>query len=162
MSKKSKNLFVASIITYFLPLVLTAVYWIFLILNYQNTVTIFMMGVPTIAGIVLYLIVPLYKKHYYGVTDNRKERKLAIITTCIQCGAPALIDLIMIWVYFEYPAFLFLRIIFIVLLAAGHIGGIVGMLAAIPAYTVLRVIASRFFYHLKPIRRLIPDRDGEA
>jgi predicted PurR-regulated permease PerM len=52
--------------------------------------------------------------------------------------------------------------IFIVLLAAGHIGGIVGMLAAIPAYTVLRVIASRFFYHLKPIRRLIPDRDGEA
>ena len=117
MSKKSKNLFVASIITYFLPLVLTAVYWIFLILNYQNTVTIFMMGVPTIAGIVLYLIVPLYKKHYYGVTDNRKERKLAIITTCIQCGAPALIDLIMIWVYFEYPVFLFLRIIFIVLLA---------------------------------------------
>ncbi len=52
--------------------------------------------------------------------------------------------------------------IFIVLLAAGHIGGIVGMLAAIPAYTVLRVIASRFFYHLKPIRRLIPDRDSET
>ena len=51
--------------------------------------------------------------------------------------------------------------IFIVLLAAGHIGGIVGMLAAIPAYTVIRVIASRFFYHLKPIRRLIPDRDKE-
>ena len=51
--------------------------------------------------------------------------------------------------------------IFIVLLAAGHLGGIVGMLAAIPAYTVLRVIASRFFYHLKPIRRLIPDRDKE-
>ena len=51
--------------------------------------------------------------------------------------------------------------IFIVLLAAGHIGGIAGMLAAIPAYTVLRVIASRFFYHLKPIRRLIPDRGDE-
>ena len=52
--------------------------------------------------------------------------------------------------------------IFIVLLAAGHIGGIVGMLAAIPAYTVIRVVASRFLYHLKPIRRLIPDRDGEV
>ena len=52
--------------------------------------------------------------------------------------------------------------IFIVLLAAGHIGGVVGMLAAIPAYTVIRVIASRFFYHLKPIQRLIPDRDKEA
>ena len=52
--------------------------------------------------------------------------------------------------------------IFIVLLAAGHIGGVVGMLAAIPAYTVIRVIASHFFYHLKPIQRLIPDRDKEA
>ena len=47
--------------------------------------------------------------------------------------------------------------IFIVLLVAGHVGGVVGMLAAIPAYTVIRVIASRFFYHLKPIRRLMPE-----
>jgi predicted PurR-regulated permease PerM len=47
--------------------------------------------------------------------------------------------------------------IFIVLLMAGHIGGIVGMLVAIPAYTVVRVIAIRFFYHFKPIQRLVPD-----
>lgn len=49
--------------------------------------------------------------------------------------------------------------IFIVLLIAGKIGGAVGMLVAIPAYTVIRVIASRFFYNLKPVRRLIPDRE---
>ena len=49
--------------------------------------------------------------------------------------------------------------IFIVLLIAGHIGGAVGMLVAIPSYTVIRVIASRFFYHWKPVRRLIPDRE---
>jgi Predicted permease len=49
--------------------------------------------------------------------------------------------------------------IFIVLLIAGHIGGAVGMLVAIPTYTVIRVIASRFFYHWKPVRRLIPDRE---
>lgn len=49
--------------------------------------------------------------------------------------------------------------IFIVLLIAGHIGGAVGMLVAIPAYTVVRVIASRFFYHWKPVRRLIPQRE---
>ena len=52
--------------------------------------------------------------------------------------------------------------IFIVLLIAGHIGGILGMLVAIPGYTVVRVIASRFFYKYKPIRRLIPDRDKET
>ncbi len=51
--------------------------------------------------------------------------------------------------------------IFIVLLVAGHVGGIVGMLVAIPAYTVIRVIASRFFYHIKAIRRLIPDKEEE-
>ena len=45
--------------------------------------------------------------------------------------------------------------IFIVLLMAGHVGGIVGMLVAIPAYTVIRVIAIRFFTGLKPIRRLV-------
>lgn len=50
--------------------------------------------------------------------------------------------------------------IFIVLLMAGHIGGIVGMLVAIPAYTVIRVIAARFFGDFKPIRRLLKATDG--
>ena len=50
--------------------------------------------------------------------------------------------------------------IFIVSLLAGHIGGVVGMLVAIPAYTVLRVIASRFFPDLKLVKRLIPDPAG--
>ena len=51
--------------------------------------------------------------------------------------------------------------IFIVLLMAGHIGGTVGMLVAIPAYTVVRVIAIRFFYRYKPIQRLVPDLSEE-
>lgn len=51
--------------------------------------------------------------------------------------------------------------IFIVLLMAGHIGGTIGMLVAIPAYTVVRVIAIRFFYRYKLIRRLIPDLSEE-
>ena len=51
--------------------------------------------------------------------------------------------------------------IFIVLLMAGHIGGAIGMLVAIPAYTVIRVIAIRFFYRFKAIKRLIPDLSEE-
>ncbi len=47
--------------------------------------------------------------------------------------------------------------IFIVLLIVGHIGGPLGMIIAIPCYTVVRVIAFRFFGHIKAIRRLIPD-----
>lgn len=45
--------------------------------------------------------------------------------------------------------------IFIVLLMAATLGGTVGMIVAIPAYTVLRVIASRFLSHKKPVRRLL-------
>ena len=51
--------------------------------------------------------------------------------------------------------------IFIVLLMAGHIGGILGMLVAIPAYTVVRVVAIRFFYRYKIIQRLVPDLSEE-
>ncbi len=47
--------------------------------------------------------------------------------------------------------------IFIVMLLAGNIGGILGMLAAIPAYTVIRVIAGRFFYDKKVVQRLMPE-----
>jgi predicted PurR-regulated permease PerM len=52
--------------------------------------------------------------------------------------------------------------IFIVMLIAGNIGGIVGMLAAIPAYTVVRVVAGRFFYQKKIVRRLMPDLEKEV
>ena len=51
--------------------------------------------------------------------------------------------------------------IFVVLLIAGNIGGVVGMLIAIPTYTVVRVIASRFFYNYKVVQRLIPDVENE-
>ena len=46
--------------------------------------------------------------------------------------------------------------IFIVMLLAGTIGGILGMLAAIPAYTVIRVIAGRFFHDKKVVQHLMP------
>ena len=46
--------------------------------------------------------------------------------------------------------------IFIVLLIIGNIGGPLAMIIAIPIYTVFRVIAFRFFGHIKAIQRLIP------
>ncbi len=46
--------------------------------------------------------------------------------------------------------------VFIVSLMGGHIAGILGMFVAIPTYTVLRVIAGRFWGRVKFIRRLIP------
>ena len=51
--------------------------------------------------------------------------------------------------------------IFIVLLMAGTMGGMFGMLVAIPVYTVIRVIAGRFFYDKKIVKRLMPDMIGD-
>lgn len=44
--------------------------------------------------------------------------------------------------------------IFLVILAAGSMAGILGMLLAIPAYTVLRVFAKEFFNHFRIVRKL--------
>lgn len=44
--------------------------------------------------------------------------------------------------------------IFLVILIAGSIAGIWGMLLAIPAYNVLRVFAKEFFYNFRVVRKL--------
>jgi predicted PurR-regulated permease PerM len=44
--------------------------------------------------------------------------------------------------------------IFIVLLVAGNIAGILGMLLAIPAYTVIRVFAKEFFNKFRVVEKL--------
>lgn len=44
--------------------------------------------------------------------------------------------------------------IFIVTLAAAQLGGVIGMIIGIPAYTVLRVIARTFFSEFKVVKRL--------
>jgi predicted PurR-regulated permease PerM len=44
--------------------------------------------------------------------------------------------------------------IFLVIMAAGSLAGIVGMILAIPVYTILRVIAKEFFDNVKIIRKI--------
>lgn len=51
--------------------------------------------------------------------------------------------------------------IFIVVLMAGSIAGPVGMIFAIPAYTVLRIIASEFFSSIPAIRRITGNLNKE-
>ena len=44
--------------------------------------------------------------------------------------------------------------IFIITLVAASMGGVVGMLIAIPSYTIIRVFAREFFSHLKLVQKL--------
>jgi predicted PurR-regulated permease PerM len=51
--------------------------------------------------------------------------------------------------------------IFLVILAAGSLAGILGMILAIPVYTILRVIAKEFFDNMKIIKKLTENlKDG--
>jgi predicted PurR-regulated permease PerM len=49
--------------------------------------------------------------------------------------------------------------IFLVILAAGSIAGIKGMILAIPVFTILRVIAKEFFDNLKFVRKITENID---
>jgi predicted PurR-regulated permease PerM len=51
--------------------------------------------------------------------------------------------------------------IFIVILAAGSFAGIAGMIVAIPAYTVLRVLAREFLDNFKAVQKITSGLDGK-
>jgi predicted PurR-regulated permease PerM len=52
--------------------------------------------------------------------------------------------------------------IFVVILASGFAAGIPGMILAIPAYTVVRVLAREFFYNFKAVRRITSSLDKDV
>ncbi|VAW22890.1 Uncharacterized UPF0118 membrane protein [hydrothermal vent metagenome] len=51
--------------------------------------------------------------------------------------------------------------IFLVIMAAGSMAGIIGMILAIPAYTILRVIAKEFFDNMKIVKRITKGLDED-
>ena len=98
---KSKKLLIASIITYFLPFVVAPIFLVLAFTRFGFTpFFVFLLGM--LPELVLYFIVPIFKKHYYEKKDDPKERKLAIITTSIECGAPILIDIILFFSALNY------------------------------------------------------------
>jgi len=44
--------------------------------------------------------------------------------------------------------------IFIIILMAGYMSGIIGMFLAIPVYTIIRVVAKEFFFNYKLVKKL--------
>jgi len=52
--------------------------------------------------------------------------------------------------------------IFLVILAAGSMAGVLGMMLAIPGYTILRVIAREFFVNLKIVKKLTENLDQKT
>ena len=51
--------------------------------------------------------------------------------------------------------------IFLVIMAAGSMAGIVGMILAIPVYTIIRVIAKEFFDNMKLVKKITRNLEKE-
>jgi predicted PurR-regulated permease PerM len=51
--------------------------------------------------------------------------------------------------------------IFLVIMAAGSMAGIIGMILAIPVYTIIRVIAAEFFENMKLVKKLTKNLEKE-
>lgn len=51
--------------------------------------------------------------------------------------------------------------VFLVIIAAGSVAGVIGMILAIPIYTILRVVAKEFFENLKIVKKLTENLDQE-
>lgn len=114
VSSRNKRLLIASIVTYFLPIVAAATFFIVFFSMGYSIPAYLIPFIPLGLGILLFLIVPLYKKHYYETKD---ERVSAIITTAIECGAPMLMDAAVLPLWFALgpsPIIPFLKIVGII------------------------------------------------
>ncbi len=118
--------------------------------------------VGPIIGEVLGVLLCLVLKYGAGVGLGVNIWIFALIVLAIMLGVQLIDNVVLQPLIYSTSIQASPLEIFIVMLMAGHVGGIVGMLAAIPTYTVIRVIAGRFFYDKKIVRRLMPDLEKEV
>jgi len=118
--------------------------------------------VGPIIGEVLGVLLCLVLKYGAGVGLDVNIWIFALIVLAIMLGVQLIDNFVLQPLIYSTSIQASPLEIFIVMLMAGHLGGIVGMLAAIPGYTIIRVVAGRFFYDKKIVRRLMPDLEKEV
>ena len=118
--------------------------------------------VGPIIGEVLGVLLCLVLKYGAGVGLDVNIWLFALIVLAIMLGVQLIDNFVLQPLIYSTSIQASPLEIFIVMLMAGHVGGIVGMLAAIPGYTIIRVVAGRFFYDKKIVRRLMPDLEKEV
>ena len=118
MNKKSKILFIASCVTFFLPLIMAIPFLAIVLSKGGDTLMIIAMVASLLPSFLLFFFVPLAKRHYYKKKEERGQRKIALIITAIQGGAPFVIELICFIALAESlsanPSLLTLRILYLV------------------------------------------------
>lgn len=138
-----------------------------------DTIGLSIVGIQFQTAIVVSLLAGILNViPYVGPFIGTVLGTLIIMATQLYTGFP---DNVLIFTILVVAAFLFTQLIdnvvfqpliygtsvkahpleiFIVLLIAGNVAGMLGMLLAIPSYTVLRVIAKEFFNHFRVVQKL--------
>ena len=118
--------------------------------------------VGPIIGEVLGVLLCLVLKYGAGVGLDVNIWIFALIVLAIMLGVQLIDNFVLQPLIYSTSIQASPLEIFIVMLMAGHLGGIGGMRAATPGYTIIRVVACRFFYDKKIVRRLMPDLEKEV
>ena len=138
-----------------------------------DTIGLSIVGVQFQTAVVVSLLAGILNViPYIGPFIGTVLGSIIVIATHLYTGIPANI---LIFIILVVAAFLFTQLIdnvifqpliygtsvkahpleiFIVLLIAGNVAGMLGMLLAIPSYTVIRVIAKEFFNHFRVVQKL--------
>ena len=117
--------------------------------------------VGPLVGEVMGVLLCLVLKYGAGVGLDMPVLAFMIIVLAIMLFAQFIDNMVLQPVIYSTSIMASPLEIFIVLLMAGHIGGTVGLIVGVPAYTVVRVIAARFFAENKIVKRLMPGIEQE-
>jgi len=92
---------------------------------------------------------------YFTAPGGDVNLLLLVVLTLLVFGIVQLIDNIVIQPFvYSKGVYAHPLEIFLVFLVAGSLGGIIGMILAIPTYTVIRIFAKEFFNNIKLVQSI--------
>ena len=154
LSKYFTGLFIDMILVCF---IVTLLMWLF---GIKNALVIGCLA--GVMNVIPYIgpIITLFFAIFLGISGciefNQYELiSLTILKICIILLGTNLVDALLIQpTIFSNTVKAHPLEIFLVILMAGAVGGVLGMVLAIPCYTLLRIIAKEFFSHLKFFKKI--------
>lgn len=160
LSKYFTGLFVDMVLVSF---IVTLLMWLF---GIKNALVIGCLA--GVMNVIPYIgpIITLFFAIFLGVSGCIEFNQYELITTTITKIVVILIGTNLVDALFIQPIIFSNTVkahpleIFLVILMAGAIGGVLGMVVAIPCYTLLRIIAKEFLDHFKFFKKLTENISG--
>jgi predicted PurR-regulated permease PerM len=154
LSKYFTGLFLDVLLISFL---ITLLMWLFGIKN-----ALIIGCIAGILNVIPYIgpIITLFFAIFFGISGCIELNQYELITTTVTKIIAILIGINLLDAFIIQPAIFSNTVkahpleIFLIILMAGILGGVIGMMIAIPTYTLIRIIAKEFLTHFKFFKKL--------